>query len=323
MGMLVAQGSSHRTTARSLRKLSALANYYTCLYGPHLAENGKHARETLQALVHAIAAERPSWDAIEVRPLDVSATGFKELIEALKDAGFLVQTFFCFGNWYLPVEGRSYAQYLDGLPSALKHTLKRKQKKLEKSGTAKIEIVTGGEGLEAAIRAYTKVYLASWKMPEPYPEFTPGLIRMCAQMGALRLGLVYVNGEPVASQLWIVHNGAALIYKLAYDERFAELSAGTILTATLMQHVLDVDKVTEVDYLSGDDPYKKAWMSRRRERWGVLAMNSRTARGAMAAAWHLGGRGLKRAASWLSTHPLLRKKRNAGSSNESAVENTN
>src|SRR5437899_9225197 len=78
MGMLVAQGSSQRKTAGSLRKLSALANYYTCLYGPHLAENGKHARETLQALVRAIAAERPSWDAIEIRPLDVSATGFSE-----------------------------------------------------------------------------------------------------------------------------------------------------------------------------------------------------------------------------------------------------
>jgi Acetyltransferase (GNAT) domain len=131
-------------------------------------------------------------------------------------------------------------------------------------------------------------------------EFIPGLIRLCAQQGVLRLGVAHIDGKPAAAQLWIVHNGAALIYKLAYDEQFADLSVGTILTANLMQHVLDIDKAEVVDYLSGDDAYKKDWMSDRRERWGILAMNPRTVGGAMAIGRHVGGRFLKRAAQWLS-----------------------
>src|SRR5437879_2639242 len=228
--------------------------------------------------------------------MDVQSGEFSELVEAFKAAGFVVQTYFSFGNWYLPVNGRSFAQYSESLPSVLKNTLNRKRKKLEKTGRAKIEIVTGGPSLDAAIDAYMKVYLSSWKQPEPHPEFVPGLIRTCSAMGALRLGIVYVDGGPAAAQLWIVHHGNALIYKLAYDERFGELSVGTTLSATLFQHALDVDKVTEVDYLSGDDAYKKDWMSHRRERWGILALNPRTPRGVLAIARHVGGRAVKRAA---------------------------
>jgi CelD/BcsL family acetyltransferase involved in cellulose biosynthesis len=119
-------------------------------------------------------------------------------------------------------------------------------------------------------------------------------------MGALRLGIIYIDGEPAAAQLWIVHNGCALIYKLAYDERFADLSVGTILSAALFQHALDVDKVAVVDYLSGDDAYKKDWMSARRERWGILALNPRSLHGALAIARHIGGRAVKRVALLLS-----------------------
>ena len=290
-GMFVARSND----TAPLRKLSALTSYYSCFFGLHLRGRGATMREILSALAGAIAAEKPRWDIINIQPLDVGTEHFPMLAEALRTAGFAVQTFFCFGNWYLPVCGRSYAQYVETLPTVVKNTLSRKRKKLEKSGRAKVEIVTGGKDLETSIEAYTKVYLASWKRPEPYPEFIPGLIRTCAEMGTLRLGLVSVDGEAAAAQFWMVHNGAALIYKLAYDERFADLSVGTILTSTLMEHALDIDKVDEVDYLSGDDNYKKHWMSHRRERWGILAMNRRTPRGAMGIIRHTCGRAIKRA----------------------------
>jgi hypothetical protein len=290
-GMLVM-----RSAPATPRKLEALANYYTCFYAPHLHASANDSPATLRAICKAMAQEKPAWDSIEIKPMDVNAPEFSGLTDALEAAGFVVQTYFSFGNWYLPVEGRSFAEFMDGRPSVLRNTLTRKKKKLEKSGRAKIEIVTGGEGLETAIEAYRKVYLASWKQPEPFPEFVPGLIRTCADIGALRLGLVYVDGEPAAAQLWIVHEGRALIYKLAYDERFTDLSVGTILSATLFQHAIDVDKVAEVDYLSGDDAYKKDWMSQRRERWGILALNPRTPRGALAIARHIGGRAVKRVA---------------------------
>jgi Acetyltransferase (GNAT) domain len=298
-GAFVACSRRSTKTTGSQRTISSLTNYYSCFFATHLAA-GEDARETLRALARAFMAESPGWETIEIHPLDVDDESFRILMEELRAAGFVVQSFFCFGNWRLAVNGRSFAEYAESLPSVLRNTLQRKRKKLEKTGRARIEILTGGEGLDAAIEAYTTIYLASWKKPEPYPEFIPALIRLCAQEGILRLGVAYVDGQPAAAQLWIVYNGVALIYKLAYDEQFADLSVGTILTANLMQHVLDIDQVAEVDYLSGDDAYKKDWMSYRRERWGILALNPRTLKGALAIARHVGGRFLKRTAMWVA-----------------------
>ena len=274
------------------RRLCSLANYYSCLYSPAFA--GPDCRQAAYEVARAIATDAPRWDVVELKPLDVASPLFSALAEGFREAGFVVQSYFCFGNWYLDVGGRNFQQYFEGLPSTLKNTVLRKKKKLEKSGRAKIAICTGIESLDLAIDAYEKVYSASWKQPEPYPHFIPELIRTCARLGTLRLGTVHVDGEPAAAQFWIVQNGVAMIYKLAYDERFRDLSVGSILTASLMQHVLDIDRVREVDYLSGDDDYKKDWMSGRRERWGLLVMNPRTLRGCLAILRHLGGRAVKR-----------------------------
>ena len=62
----------------------------------------------------------------------------------------------------------------------------------------------------------------------------------------------------------------------------------------MMQHVIEVDRVHEVDYGSGDDPYKKDWMSARRERWGLVARNPRTARGLIGAVTQVGVVALRR-----------------------------
>jgi hypothetical protein len=294
--MRAALATVHRVRSSAFfrpRKLSSLSNYYSSLFGPVGSET--HGGEAARSLAKAIAEDSPPWDEVELKPLDVNSVAFGALKVGLQSAGFVVQTYFCFGNWYLDVNGRSYAQYLEDLPSVLRNTIVRKKKKLEKSNRAKIAIVTGGEDLQAAIEAYEKVYSASWKQPEPYPNFVPELIRACAAMGTLRLGVLHVDGKPAAAQFWIVQNGVALIYKLAYDEAYTDLSVGSILTATLMQHALDVDRVREVDYLTGDDSYKKDWMSGRRERWGILAMNPHTVRGAAAIVRHVGGRTVKRA----------------------------
>ena len=93
-----------------------------------------------------------------------------------------------------------------------------------------IEIVSTDAGLEDSIKAYSTVYAASWKRPEPHPDFMPGLIRLCARRGWLRLGIARVGDRPIAAQLWIVANGRASIFKLAYDSEFTRLSPAAPIT---------------------------------------------------------------------------------------------
>lgn len=272
--------------------LQSLANYYTPSWNPVL--DSRYATETIEAFVRAMAQDRRTFAIADFRCLDPEEASFRILRKTLSDHGFAVQTYFQFGNWYLQVGGRSYAEYLTGLSTILKKNIPYQTRRLERTYRVEYALVTGLEGLDKALNDYETVYRSSWRDREAYPGFIRGLVETAARMGSLRLGLLYADDIPVAAQLWFLHGKVASIYKVAYVEAFAKFSVGTVLTARMMRHAIDVEKVSTVDYLSGDDGYKKDWMSHRRERWGILAFNLRSFHGLLLAARHIGGRWLKR-----------------------------
>jgi CelD/BcsL family acetyltransferase involved in cellulose biosynthesis len=286
--------------------LESLSNYYTCFFAPVIRQD-QDAEEAVEALTAVLWNDRQEWDVLNLKPIARDSAIFDRLVRAFRASGMVVQPYACFANWYLEVAGRSYKEYLESQSSVLRKNIPYNIRRLEKSGHNEIVILTNETGLEKYLDDYEKVYSASWKIREATPEFIRGMARIAARNGWLRLGLVYVDGEPAAAQLWVVYKGTASIYKIAYDERFAKLSVGTVLTAKLMQRVIDVDKVTIVDYLSGEDEYKKRWMSHRREFWGILAFNPRTVRGMAQIARHVGMGVGKRTVQKLAGKAILEK----------------
>ncbi|MDI6746524.1 MAG: GNAT family N-acetyltransferase [Rhodocyclaceae bacterium] len=255
-----------------IRRIEALGNFYTSLYSPAFSPTA-----TALDLLPILEAENCDCRGAHVMrfaPMDSSSPTYEALLTALRTTGWVPFRYFCFGNWFLKID-KPWSEYLKAREGKLRNTLKRTSKKFAAEGGT-LEIISEPEDIEPAIRAFNAVYAVSWKKPEPYPEFIPGLIRSLAARGSLRLGIARLAGQPIAAQLWTVYQGRAHIFKLAYDAAFAHFSSGTLLTAHLMEHVIDRDEVAEVDYLIGDDAYKQLWMSHRRERWGIVAYNPRT-----------------------------------------------
>jgi hypothetical protein len=257
-------------------EVGALANYYTTLYSPAMAED--LTPEDLLPLMLALKQGHRGTPAFRFWPMDPQAREFRLLRDALRLAGLRPHAYFAFGNWYLQVEG-DWPSYLKNRSGQLRSTIKRMTKRLAAEDNGRLEIIRDEADVERGIAAYEAVYGASWKVPEPYVEFIPGLIRLCARRGWLRLGVAWIGDKPIAAQLWIVNAGRAHIYKVAYDEAFKAMAPGTLVTALLLEEAIERDKVIEVDYLIGDDAYKKTWMSHRRERFGLVAYDPHTARG--------------------------------------------
>ena len=272
----------------------ALGNYYTALYAPVL-KTGLNAMDLLPLIAAIRDAERGSASLI-FSPMDPESEAYGVLWSALQVAGLLPFRFFRFGNWYLPCADIEWPDYLESRTGILRSTIKRMSKKFAADGGT-LETICDADRLQEGIAAFQEVYAASWKRAEPHPGFVPALIETCARRGWLRLGIARLNGRPVAAQLWIVAHGRADIYKVAYNETFKQYSPGTLLTAHLMQHVIEQDHVSEVDYLIGDDHYKETWMSHRRERWGMVAYNPKTLGGLIGLLRELAGRA---ATPWLT-----------------------
>jgi hypothetical protein len=252
-------------------RAQALGTFYTSAYSPIVCS------ETPEVLFRALFGHLSSVEKLStlvLSPMDASSPVFSLIQRTLPQSGWKgCHDFFCFGNWIHILQEHDYASYLSTRPSTLRNTIARKTRKFLDGDKGRLEIVRGGDSLERAISQFINIYNNSWKIPEPYPDFIPALLRLSADRGWLRLGIAHYENIPVASQIWLVCNGTANIFKLAYDEEYKRLSAGTVLTAHMMQTAIEDDCVLKIDYLSGDDAYKADWMSQRKEQYGIAAFN--------------------------------------------------
>jgi len=183
----------------------------------------------------------------------------------LEKAGFRCERLFRHYNWIHRVRGESYQQYLAGRPAKLRNTIVRKKRKLDREHGYTIRLFTGDEVPRGMVDYYV-VYNASWKQNEiDNAKFQDCIVEEFSKAGWSRLGVLYVNEQPVAAQLWFVHHHKAKIFRLAYDKAWRQYSTGSILTGFMMEHVIDIDMVQEIDFLTGNEAYKQDWMSERRE----------------------------------------------------------
>jgi len=262
------------------RQLVGMSNFYTLNFAPLVFGDAPLAA-VATAFMDFIATERPRWQSVDLRLMQTDMLAQSGMETALRNNAFYVDNFFQYENWYLTVNEQGFDDYYAGRSSRLRNTITRKEKKLAKAHDYRIRIYTEDDAaLTRAIDEYTRIYNSSWKQPEPFPDFTPQLIRNCARLGLLRLGVLYIDEQAAAAQLWITTRHKAVIYKLAYSEAHSSLSPGSILSREMFRQALDDDRVAEIDYGIGSENYKKDWMASVRQMHGIHALNTRTLKGA-------------------------------------------
>ena len=234
--------------------LEGLTNWYAFTWSDLTTPEA--SADLLAQVVRDLSGRTPRVVLAKLPDEDGTAT---RLERAFRAAGWFVRREVCDTNHVLPVAGRRFAEYLDARPGVLRTTLKRKAKKVE------VEVLT--EFRERAWAAYEAIYAESWKPEEGDPDLLRAFAEAEGAAGRLRLGLARHDGRPVAAQFWTVEDGTAWIHKLAHLESARPLSAGTTLTAALLEHVIDADRVACVDFGTGDDPYKRDWMEQVRLRY--------------------------------------------------------
>ena len=240
----------------------ALSTFYTSLFTLLLSDENQPA--AVDCLAEGLGTL--PLQSLRLEPVADDDPGIRLLQQAMEKNGFENHRLFHFVNWSHRLHGDSFEQYFAGRPTWLRNTIARKGRKLQREHECEIRLYTAKE-LEPALTDYGAVYKASWKGGERFSDFVPALVHTTAAAGWLRLGILYIDGQPAAAQIWFVVHGKASIFRLVYDERWQRYSPGSILTSHLMEHVIDQDRVRSIDFLTGDERYKQDWMSERKERW--------------------------------------------------------
>lgn len=168
-------------------------------------------------------------------------------------------------SWRIDTDGMTFEQYWASRPSRLRNTARRRAQKVP------LDIVVHRSFDAEAWQDYESVYEASWKPSEGSPALVREMAEQEDKADALRLGLAYHEGRPIAGQVWTVENGVATIHKLAYREDAKALSPGTLLSMEMFRLALDVDKVRMIDFGIGDHPYKREWMTHFEPLYGLTA----------------------------------------------------
>lgn len=240
---------------------------YTLTFGP-LARKGADRA----ALAVALAGAVRRCGVLRLDALDREAAGFEDWLGGLRAAGVVVHRFAHFGNWSEVVAG-DYESWFASRPGTLRNTIRRRTRRA--GGQAAITVIRSGDGLDAAIADFERVYARSWKPPEPYPDFNAACMRRLAAEGVLRLGIMRNAQGPIAAQYWAVSGRTGFLLKLAHDRTAEALSPGTVLTAHMVRILLDEGDIHRLDFGCGDDAYKRLWVAERRQRVGVILIDPR------------------------------------------------
>jgi hypothetical protein len=251
---------------RQGRRLESLLNWYGFTWRPLATPYGSFD-SLLITLAEALPTKATHVVLDRIPEEDGTA---RQLQRAFERAGWLVAREACDTNRILSLEGRNYTSYLETRPGTLRTTLKRKAKKVD------IEIVQSFD--EDIWTSYESIYAESWKPEEGDPAMLRAFAEAEGGAGRIRLAIARHEGEAVAAQFWTVEDGTAYIHKLAHRESAKPLSPGTTLTAALMEHVIEHDRVTLVDFGTGDDGYKRDWMDDARPRYRLQCWRKRDPR---------------------------------------------
>lgn len=221
---------------------------------------------------------------------------FSGIKKAMEINNMLLIKKFSFANWVKSINGEKYIQYHDKLSKKTRKNIRRYQKMINESGKFfdfKL-IKSFDDNFESMINSYFEIYKLSWKPDEQKIDFLNLVFRKAAEIGAIRLACIYLDGRPVATKLAFFQDGVLSQFKAAYDPEFKDFGLGTVMNAMFFAHMLDSERVELLDFGNGDEPHKSNWADTRLRRWILVGYDRRRLRGFLAGHLHAVARHLRR-----------------------------
>ena len=237
------------------------------------------------ALIWRTVKAAPGWDRLRLRDLAEGAPDWK-LRELAERDGFACGLWISLRSPYLPLPQASgvrpqasgqkqkqltaYEQVEARLDAKFRQNLRRRKRRLAEQGKVEYQIVDGKDDkrLSDALADFFDIEASGWKgkdgtaialRPELVGFYTQ-VARDAAKRGALALGLLELDGRPIAAHLSIVHARRHYLLKIGYDESRHEHSPGQQMASEAIRDSCERG-LAEFDFLGPCMEWKLDWES--------------------------------------------------------------
>ena len=235
--------------------------------------------EAVGLLARGLLEQTGPWDALFLERVPADSPNLAALERALGAAGLPVARVHAQASPYLPLPG-SWAELLAAKSKNFRRQWKNSYNRLAAQGTVRLLLAGRDVGLDEAFDRLVELHRARWgdddgsfRTPR-YVEFHRRLSRALGDAGDLLLVLLEVAGETVAARYDFAHGGKAWCFQSGWLPEVERMRAGTVLTGLVLEHVIERG-LTEYDFLSGEDDYKRRWATEERTLVDVEAFTDR------------------------------------------------
>ena len=154
----------------------------------------------------------------------------------------------------------TFEGYLASLDAKQRHEVRRKLRRLNEEGTIEYRFVNEGAAVPATMDTFFKMFVESRQdkanfMTEKMKLFFRLLADTMARAGLLRLGVLELDGQPLAQIMCFDYNSCIYLYNSGYDPKYTALSAGLLSKVLAIKDSIEKGK-TRFDFLKGAETYK-------------------------------------------------------------------
>jgi CelD/BcsL family acetyltransferase involved in cellulose biosynthesis len=208
---------------------------------------------------HLAAAD--DWDLMDLPYLPHGMAANRALMAALARRGIAARSRRGMVSPRLAIHG-TWDEYLGSQSRSRRESVRRLRRKVLEKSDGRVEITRGhAADLEARLEACWAISTHTWKHRQgssiAADPARAAFYRSVAMDGPdwLVLGLLHLDGQPIAFEYDLLYEGVLYNLKLGYDEAFEKASPGLALRIELLRWAHE-NKVAVYDYMGPTADYK-------------------------------------------------------------------
>ncbi len=222
------------------------------------------AREMGRFLADGAADRNTGWDVISIDGVVEGDRPMSALASTLKECGASLHAQSRMSTWYKPTDA-SWNEHLKHFSKTQRRKMRRWSEKIDRTEGMEKIVARSLDQVDELLGSLIELHQRRWNdagqpgsfASEKFRDFVLEAAIDFHRRGRLYLPAISMHGRVIAGELHFIGGNRQLYcYSSAFDVDSADLEPGRILSVETLLHLYS-EELSGIDYLRGDEPYKK------------------------------------------------------------------